>query len=271
MKIFLSEEIDPESGKRKIFLIIFLLNFIFELFTFIFICILVHLCFKTTLFKNHTIGDLNNYFNNIESSSILNNNTFNENNNITLNNYQERRHYLRNLVSNRFCKEIRDSLIKFKGSKLSDIFDFNLEKIRLFSLISLCVTCPMNLIFIFIFVLVCINRGEMENLFNHKIFVIMHISLRLLNVLRFVISLILYHYIETSDLDKYDDFLDCKDVKKKFFEKFSDTDNLRKCFYVYLALDITKQGIEKLNENFGLDSPKIPTNIERAPSTSYST
>ena len=46
---------------------------------------------------------------------------------------------------------------------------------------------------------------------------IMNISQRLLNVLRFVISLILYHYIETNDLDKYDDFLDCKDVKKKFF------------------------------------------------------
>ena len=84
---------------------------------------------------------------------------------------------------------------------------------------------------------------------------IMIISQRLLNVLRFVISLILYYFIETSDLDKYDDFLDCKDVKKKFFEKFSDTDNLRKCFYVYLALDITKQGIEKLNQNFGEDSP----------------
>lgn len=270
MEISQREENDPESRKRKIFLIIYLLNFIFELFTFIFICILVHLSFKTTLFKNHIIGDLNNYFNNIESSSILNNNTFNENNNITLNNYQERRHYLRNLVSNRFCKEIRDSLIEFKGSKLSDIFDFNLEKIRLFSLISLCVTCPMNLIFIFIFVLVCIHRGEMNKLFD-VMFVVMHLSLRLLNVLRFVISLILYHYIETSDLDKYDDFLDCKDVKKKFFEKFSDTDNLRKCFYVYLALDITKQGIEKLNQNFGVDSPGVPADVERAPSTSYST
>ena len=146
-----------EAKKRQklIRLIILYLNNILELITFILICILVNLSFKPP-FKNHIIGDLNNYFNNIESSSILNNNTFNENNNKTINNYQDRRHYLRNLVSNQICKEIRDSLIEFQGSKLSDIFDFNLEKIRLFSIISLCITCLMNLIALIILIIVLI-------------------------------------------------------------------------------------------------------------------
>ena len=81
---------------------------------------------------------------------------------------------------------------------------------------------------------------------------------RFVNVARFVISLILYHFIETSDLDKYDDFLDCKNVKRKFFENFSTAEKLRKWFYIYLALEIATQGIEKLNQNFGIEPDKPP-------------
>ena len=81
---------------------------------------------------------------------------------------------------------------------------------------------------------------------------------RFINVVRFVISLILYHFIETSDLDKYDDFLDCRNVRKNFFKKFSVAEDFRKLFYVYLALEIAKQGIERLNQNFGIELEKPP-------------
>ena len=38
---------------------------------------------------------------------------------------------------------------------------------------------------------------------------------------RMVLSVLLFFYIEQGDINKYDDFLDCPNVKKKFFKQFS--------------------------------------------------
>ena len=52
---------------------------------------------------------------------------------------------------------------------------------------------------------------------------------------KFVLSLTLYHFIESGDIGKYDNFLDCTNVKKEYFEKFKDIDKLRKSFLVLLS------------------------------------
>ena len=259
---------NAKKRQKIIRIVIYILNLALDALTFGFIAKLVHLSFKSP-FKNHIIGDLNNYFNDVAESNIIINNNFKENKNINNNST-----FLRNLVSLSICKEIRESLIEFKGQKLSKLFDFNLDNIRLFSLISLCITIFMNIIafacFIILIIMICklcklADEIGVQNIKNIKktfklttTLEIMGITLRFINVARFVISLILYHYIETSDLDKYDDFLDCKNVKQKFFEKFSVAEELRKWFYIYLALEIAKQGIEKLNQNFGIESDKPP-------------
>ena len=43
---------------------------------------------------------------------------------------------------------------------------------------------------------------------------------------RFILSFILFYYMEKGDLEKYDDFLDCKIVKSKVFKKISDIKNI---------------------------------------------
>ena len=282
----IQKNLQKAKKRQKIIgLIIYLLNWCFDISTLSYISILVHLSFQNP-FKSHIIGDLNNYFNDAEESTIIKNTNLDKNKNINCT-------ILRNLGSLSICKEIRDIFIEFKGVKLSKIFDFNLNKIRLFSLLCFCITLLMLIISMVITIIftkmICdinpykfvnpiyfyvncfslptfpvINGKVTENnidfyskAFNEISWIeILGIALRIINVVRFVCSLILYHYIETSDLDKYDDFLDCKNVKKKFFEKFSDAEKLRRSFYIYLALEITKQGIEKLNQNFGIELEK---------------
>ena len=261
---------ESEKRKQNIRAIIYILNLALDWLTFGFVSELVHLSLKNP-FKDHIIGDLNNYFYDTEESTIIKNNIFEgiKNNNST---------FLRKLVSLSICKEVRESFIEFKGLKLSEIFDFNLDKIRLYSIISLCIMILMDIIAVVIFVifikiyckLFCGKEIPDKKDFFSKMLdkvacvEIMGIILRVMNVARFVISLIIYHYIETSDLDKYDDFLDCKNVKRKFFEEFSDAEKLRKCFYIYLALEIAKQGMEKLNQNFGIEPDKPPEPSENS-------
>ena len=56
--------------------------------------------------------------------------------------------------------------------------------------------------------------------------------------------------MEKGDIGKYDDFLDCKIVKSRFFKKFSDVHKLRVCFFAFLVLNIINQGIEKIEACF---------------------
>ena len=69
----------------------------------------------------------------------------------------------------------------------------------------------------------------------------------LLYIQRFILSIILLYFMEKGDIAKYDDFLDCKIVKSKFFKKFSDVHNLRTCFFAFLILNVINQGIEKID------------------------
>ena len=255
-----------KKNTLKFLLIIILVEIIASLL----IYILVGLSFKDP-FKDHYIGDLSNYFYDVETSNNTNNNSlnissFNNYGNISSRYNIKKKLNLRNLVSKQFCSEMRENFIEFQGSKLEDLFDFKLGKIKLLCLISLGIQILSFLIFMVVMIaLICIacklkknkegtyevNINSIDTFLNLMTFT--KIICKIFNVALFVVALILYYQIDKSDLDKYDDFLDCENVKDKFFDEFSDANKLRKVFYIYLFVTITKQGIERLNQAFDFD------------------
>ena len=72
----------------------------------------------------------------------------------------------------------------------------------------------------------------------------------ILDVGKFVLFFILLHDIESGDIEKYDDFLDCKIVKEKYFEKFSDINKIRKCFLGFAVINIISESIDKFKNLF---------------------
>lgn len=71
-------------------------------------------------------------------------------------------------------------------------------------------------------------------------------------IARIALSFILLYYIEKGDIEKYDDFLDCPEVRVKFFDKFVEINSLRKCFIAFFILNIIEQGIDKLAKIFDI-------------------
>ena len=69
-------------------------------------------------------------------------------------------------------------------------------------------------------------------------------------IAKFVLSLLLLYFIESSDIGKYDDFLDCKNVQAKFFDEFTDVDKLRKIFLAFFVLNIISESIDKAKDLF---------------------
>ena len=65
---------------------------------------------------------------------------------------------------------------------------------------------------------------------------------------RFVLLLILFYFFEHSDIESYDNFLDCPKVKVKVFDEFSDVNGLRKSFYAFMILNIINQALDKGKE-----------------------
>ena len=55
---------------------------------------------------------------------------------------------------------------------------------------------------------------------------------------------------EKGDIEVYDDFLECKNVRSKFFKKFSDIEHLRRTFIAFLIMNIIVQGIDKNEKCF---------------------
>ena len=231
-----------------------------ELACFICVCILCHISSKNP-FKNHIIGDISNYFINIKENTdetpILDSNQI-----IVSNSDQVRRRYisndndtnlhsenkvnnkifLRHLVSRLFCTEMQDYFIRFNGRKLSDIFDLNYEKIHKLSIATLVVSSIM----IFFYILIC----ALHKILKKKVWIgsIIAVLALLLYIAKLVLSIILIYYIEKGDIEKYDDFLDCQNVRVTLFDKFSEISTLRKCSFTFLILNFVEQGIDKLQK-----------------------
>ena len=71
-------------------------------------------------------------------------------------------------------------------------------------------------------------------------------------IAKFVLFLILFYFIENGDIEKYDNFLECKYVKGKYFEKFNDVNKLRKCFLAFGILNIISESLDKAVDLFEL-------------------
>ena len=235
-------------------------NICIELACFICVCILCHISSKNP-FKNHIIGDISNYFNIIEEKTdetpILDSNQIigsnldkarrryisNENDtNIAPENKVSNKIFLRHLVSRLFCTEMQDYFIRFNGRKLSDIFDLNYEKIHKLSIATLVVSSIM----IFFYILICAFEKKLKK--NVWIGSIIAILFLLLYIAKLVLSIILIYYIEKGDIEKYDDFLDCHNVRVTLFDKFLEISTLRKCSFAFLILNFVEQGIDKLQK-----------------------
>jgi len=213
-------------------------------------------------FDNHIIGNLSNYFYDVENnSSIINSISFNKNEqkNTTssgylLNNTQkiifsehfiEKKTNLRKLVAGSFCSEIRGYFDEFKGKKLSNIFDLNYDAIRKLTVAIVVVYCVCDVVTL---TALCFDYGY----FNDKIYKIPAYVFKSLSISliigRFVLLLILFYYFEHSDIESYDNFLDCPRVKVKVFDEFSDVNGLRKSFYAFMILNVINQALDKGNE-----------------------
>jgi len=230
--------------------------------SFICVCILVHLSHKNP-FESHYIGNLSNYFyDEIDDASIkrigIEERILNVNKNISsiTNN---KKLFLRKLVSNSFCLEIYDDFQKYKGTQLSNIFDLKYSKIHNLSIATLVLYCVK---FFFSILLICLLAFEVKSKCTISIISVILIGLVLAH---YLLSIILFYYMEKGDIERFDDFLDCKFVKVKRFKKITDVNKLRGCFFAIVILNIINQGIEKLENIFEkskVEVKNLPSDIK---------
>lgn len=236
-----------------------ILKMLVNMAIFICVCILVDLS-KNNPFETHIIGNLTDYFyyevpisEDIKYNNSLNNSIckkellLNESKNTYMILEIKKKLLIRRLVSQSDCLEIYDKFERFKGSKLSNIFDFNYNKIHNISIASLILECVggfLYIVFLVFLVSLCICKKDCD------IFILVFsYFLILLSIAKFILSsVILFFFMEKGDLEKYDDFLNCKDVKVHVFKKISDINKLRKCFYAFLILNMIELGIDKFEK-----------------------
>ena len=206
-------------------------RFLCEFGCFICICIIIKFS-KTNPFEKHIIDNINFYFYS---------NTTDVNKNISSYNFDNKKLFLRHLVSDSLCSSILNDFVKYKGSKLSCIFDLNYEKIYKVSLINLIFTAILIFIFIFIFVYDAKCKRCSKYLANFFC-----LFIYILYIGRLIASIYLLYYIERGDIEKYYDFLGCKNVKSKYFDRFSNVIQIRRVSEAFLILNIIEHGIGKI-------------------------
>ena len=212
---------------------------------------------KKNPFEIHIIGNLTSYFYNEVpiTNEIKYNNTLHSSLstgefklNISENTHSDmeikKKLFLRILISESDCLEIRDKFERFRDTKLSNIFDLKYNKIHNISL------AVMVIVFVIFFLSVEYISFIYMILEKKSIYFIYILSyfINILSIANFILSLILFYYIEKSDLEKYISFLDCKNVKVNFFKKILDVNKIRKCFYAFVILNMIDLGIEKLEK-----------------------
>ena len=219
--------------KQEYFCIFFRL--LCEFGCFICICIIIKFS-KTNPFEKHIIDNINIYFNS---------NTTDVNTNISLYNYDNKKIFLRYLVSDSLCSSILNDFVKYKGSKLSCIFDLNYEKIYKVSLINLIFTAILIFIFVLIFIFntICKRCNKYLTIFFSFFIFMLYIG-------RLITSIYLFYYIERGDIEKYYDFLGCKNVNSKYFERFFNVIQIRRASEAFLILIIIEHGTDKIASCF---------------------
>lgn len=253
--------------KRDCLICNLMLKLVLEVGSFVCICILFSLS-KNDPFNEYTIGDPNIYFYDEKSSTnakmnksqyenaIINNVSKkvyinNKYKKIPSNNGIKKKLFLRKLISESFCSDIHDDIVKYRGKKFSAIFDLNYDIIFKLSLVCFVISCVLFAFFILFLVFLCISI-KMTNGNNCIIGLAGLLSMIIISGMigKFVLSIILFYYMEKGDAEKYNDFLDCKNVKKKFFEEFSDVNKLRNSFFAFLVINIISKGIDQFEKMF---------------------
>ena len=254
---------EPQNkGRKALILILALLKTSAEVGNAICSCLLGTLSAKNP-FKNHIIGNITDYF---SHSPNLDNIEFNwACDNISLKHYSFRRNsieinknitiinnnlFFRRLVSDSFCSDMYLSLMNNKGRQLSHVFQLNYEKIRYLSIVTAFVYSAYILFFL-----------DQEELFNClKTGFKGGVLLFFLWISKFILFFILIYFIENGDIGKYDDFLECNNVKKDFFKQFTDVNKFRKIFFAFTILNIISEVLDKLKEFFEIceNSPTKP-------------
>ena len=193
--------------------------------------------------KSNTISSHYNYQNNNDLFGSNNNTNKNNNNNF----------YFRKLVSKSFCHEIYNSFIEYKGKPLSYIFDFNLEILNRISIVLFIINFIFYIFYILIYYRIIISflcpkfcekcTKKVDEFLGRKI---IKIIIMTLSIPKFVLFIIFLYYFEKGDLGKYENFLECKYVRKKYFSKFPDIDSLLRTYKAYWISTIISESSDKL-------------------------
>lgn len=245
--------------------ILIIINFGVELTGFISVCFLSHLS-KKNPFENQLIGELSNYFNDeINIDNLTMNNNYN--NNIFINRINAKNHilngsktipldrdinkklFLRKLVSLSFCSEMYDNFKKYRGTKLSNIFDLNYDNIHKYSIITLFLSCGN-----FIGKIIIRSCGLFAGHHSGNDILIISCAIFLwfvifLDAIRLIFSALIFYFMEKGDLEKYIDFLKCENVNVNFFKNISDVNRIRECFFIFVIMEFISLGIEKVEKN----------------------
>ena len=65
-------------------------------------------------------------------------------------------------------------------------------------------------------------------------------------IAKFVLSLLLFYFIEEGDIGKYSEFLECKYVNKEFFKKFDDVEFLVLIFEIFVVINLVSEVLDKI-------------------------
>ena len=155
----------------------------------------------------------------------------------------------RQLASDSFCEDMEESFKRNEGKELSYIFNLRYQTIRKINIALIVVILSYILLYIVVIIVAIILENSAKDCLA-IIAVISSILIFLAWIAKFVLSLLLLYYIESSDIGKYDDFLECKNVQTKFFDKFADVDKLRKIFIAFAVLNIISESIDKAKDLF---------------------
>ena len=237
-----------------------------------FICVAIIVSVsKSNPFKSHIIGDINTYYNPSEEydNSFLENSIYNS---IILNEtssleeiyngtliddnlnkdiiktsahlFNYNKLFKRKLESESFCTDIHDSFIRNNGKKLSYIFDLNYETIYELCIALLIVMLVRVVLSVVYYIYTCLDKSK--GLLDKIILIL----IMLLWIAKFVLFILIFHFIENGDIEKYDDFLDCKNVRTNYFKNFNDVDKLRKCFIAFTVLNLLSDIFDKVEKLF---------------------
>ena len=215
----------------------------------VFSIILFYLCSLSSKdpVKSHVIGNITNYFNiypnitnEVQFMCVCNNVTYvsactKENIlegclNLSSNIIGFNPFLTRKLTSDSFCTDMQESFARNKGKRLDYIFNLKYNTIRKISITMIIVDLTFSVILLVTLIIHCrISfmriKPDIKNETKKKINIchginqiIFDICLVIAYIGQYVLFLLLLHFIESGDIGKFDDFLDCKNVKTEFFK-----------------------------------------------------